>query len=201
MNDKFVSITEVVAWSAIAIIGVSKREGLEVHALRHLHLLYLLINDAHRLHLHPLHPVAVETVLAGAVHAALHPRRKARTVLFVTFCFLACTVNPFLHFLLPDDRLRLLSGFYLDALRTAELLDALLIECQEAGTGLELAFEVAKTNVIDLPALLVWESLHVLRLPLDASFQRIEGRVGRIGFSVVLSWLYDVCIFCEYLLV
>ena len=180
-----VPITELVAWSAIAIIGVSKRKGLKVHALRHLQLLYLFVNDAHRLHLHPLHPVAVEAVLARAVHAAFHARREARTVLFVAFGLLASTENSLLHLLLPNEGLSLSSVFGLDALAAAKLVDALLIQRHEAGASLDLAFQVAKTNVIDLTALLVWESLHLLRLHLEASFERIEGRTERIGFSII----------------
>lgn len=185
MNDKMVPITEVVAWSAIAIIGVSKRKRLKVHTLRHLQLLYLFVNDTHRLHLHPLHPVAVETILARAVHAAFHACREARTVLFVTFCLLASTEYPLLHFLLPHNRLHFSFVFGFDALATAKLVDALLIERHEARTCLDLAFQVAKTNVIDLTALLVRESLHLLRLHLEASLERIEGRTERIGFSII----------------
>jgi hypothetical protein len=174
--------------SAITIVGVTKGGRFEVHAFGHLHIPDLLIDDADRLHLHPLHLIAIQTVLTRAIDITLDACRVAGAVLFVTLGLLAGAVYPF-HFLLSDDALQSSFTLDLDALLAAELIDALLIEGQVAGTGFDLAFEVAETNMIDLTALLVGEPFDFHRLSLEASFERVEGRADRLGFPVVFDGL------------
>lgn len=144
--------------SAITVVGIPKRGRLEVHALGHLHILDLLVHDADGLHLHPLHLVAIQAILARTIDPTFNPGGKAGAVLLVTLGLLAGTEDPF-HFLLSDYALKISFAFDLDTFLAAELVDALLIQGQVAGTGFDLAFEVAETNMIDLTALLVRESL------------------------------------------
>lgn len=174
--------------SAITVVRIAKGGRLEVHAFGHLHILDLFIDDADGLHLHPLHLVAIQAILTRAVDAALDPRGIAGAVLLVTLGLLAGAEDAF-HFLLSDDVLKISFTLDLDALLAAELVDALLIQGQVAGTGFDLAFEVTETNMIDLTALLVRESLDLHRLHLEASLERVECGVDRIGFAVVFDRL------------
>lgn len=73
-------------------------EGLEVHALRHLHPADLLINNADQLDLHLLLAIAVEAVLAVAGVAALLASCEARTIFFVALGFFACAKYFLLRF-------------------------------------------------------------------------------------------------------
>lgn len=174
--------------SAITIVRIAKGWRFEVHTLGHLHILDLLVNDTDGLNLHPLHLIAIQTILTRAINSTLNPSGKAGTVLLVTLGLLAGAVDAF-HFLLSDDVLKISLTLDLDTLLAAELIYALLIQRQVAGTSFDLAFEVAETNMIDLTALLVGESLYLHRLYLEASFEWVERGADRIGFSVVFDWL------------
>lgn len=186
--------------SGITVVGIAKGGRFKVHALGHLHILDLIIDDADRLHLHPLYLVAIETILTGAVDSTLDACSKAGTVLLVTLGLLAGTVDPF-HFLLSDDALEISFTFYLDTLLAAQLINTLLIQSQEAGTGFHLAFQVAQTNMVDLTPLLVRESLHLHRLNLETSFEWVEASADWIRFSVVLDRLQQFCVLSQDLFI
>jgi hypothetical protein len=185
-----------------AVVGVAEGEGLEVHAFGHVHALDLLVDDADGLDLHAIDLVAVEAVLAGAVHAALHPSRKASAVLLVALRLLAGAEDA-LHLVLVHDcaRLHLPLGLDLDALPAAQLVDALLVKGVVAGAGLHLALEVAQADVVDLPALLVRKPLHFKWLALETGLERVESNVYRVGFPIVLARLRNLRVLGQYLLV
>jgi hypothetical protein len=129
------------------VIRVAESPWLELHALRHTHLFYLIVDDAHRLLLHPLHLIAVQAILAVAVDPTLHPRSKARTVPLIAFSLLASTeylLCFFYHLVSPVISI-VLQG---NALLAAEILIAEFLCCVEAGAVLEPALEVAEANML-----------------------------------------------------
>lgn len=108
----------------------------------HLHSLDLLFHNAYNFHLHPFYLIAVQTILATAVNSALNTHREARTILFIAFCLLACTEDPLVvvHYLVGFG---LAGVFEFDALLTAKVIHALLIQIIVARAGLALAVQIA----------------------------------------------------------
>ena len=129
------------------VIRVAESPRLELHALRHTHLFYLIVDDAHWLLLHPLHLIAIQTILAVTVDPTLYPRSKARTVPLIAFGLLASTkylLCFFYHFVSPVISI-ILQG---NTLLAAEILIAEFLCCVEAGAVLEPALEIAEANML-----------------------------------------------------